>query len=266
MDIRPFFGRPEPLTVEPLSASYFEDFDHKEVFTDICGNSIKSNKFFGNLAVNYKISYEEVLEHFVYAGGNYPPNDSQDQFRHYNYHKMAFPKAPIMEDVDACVCKHPIVNNCFIYDTRKPQTQRNAFINVGNCCIKRFMPNSKRCCMLCKGEHQNRKNNLCNDCREQGYEMCEECGEAEICKDQLCKACIEQRCKGCKTGRKEIGHYCLTCSRKYCRTCDNRYKHDEQEHWRKECKKCWLKKKKQKEHCDQCNGCKIVKGERCWFC
>jgi len=249
---------------EEAFRGFFKDFDIEiqNALVDICGNPIKSNKFFINLSNRYGLSYEVVMEHFVYAGGNAPPNDNSDQYRHWSYHTMAYPKAPLIEDVTSCVCEHPIVNNCFIFDTRKVQTDKTAYINVGNCCIKRFMKNSGRTCMLCKEPHKNRKNNLCNSCREQGYNVCEECGEAELCKE-LCDGCVKQRCKDCKVSHKEIGHYCLTCSKKHCGTCDKLYRLDEREAWRKECKKCWWNKK---HKCEHCRGSKMVKGEQCWFC
>ena len=229
---------------------------------------MKGHPFFSNLLTNYGISYEVVMEHFVYAGGNPPPNDNSDQVRHYNYHRMAFPKAPDICDVGRCVCYHPIVNNCFIYDTRKEQTDRSAYINVGNCCIKRFMKNSGRTCCVCKEPHKNRKNNFCNDCREKGYDMCEECCEPHLyLNNKLCAGCIKQRCKSCKTAYKEIGHYCYRCSKKQCGTCDTPYKLDEREHWRKECKRCWWRRKNlERDHCEHCLGTGLVKGDKCIFC
>lgn len=268
MDIKSFFSEPlnpsdvTPLVIQATSEltealkgiskpniesdirEFYNGFDTdiQNEIVDICLNPVKGNPFFRNLMSDYGISYEDVMTHFVYAGGNPPPSDSSDQVRHYNYHKMAFPKAPSINDVDHCVCSHPIVNNCFIYDTRKQQHERNAYINVGNCCIKRFMKHSGRTCVLCKEPHHNRKNNLCNNCRTLGYDICEECGEPNVCKN-LCEGCIKQRCKSCKNAYKEKGHYCYSCSKKHCGTCDTPYKLDEREHWRKECKRCWWKRK-----------------------
>jgi hypothetical protein len=231
MNISQWFGNKDEI----------RNLSNKDEIRNLSNNSVKSNKFFTNLMCDYHISYEDAQVFFVYAGGNLSTR-SINQSSHYNYHRMAFKNAPLLADVSNCVCEHPIKNNCFIFDTRKKQSDKSAYINVGNCCIKRFMKNSGRTCGVCKKGHKNRKDNICNLCRDYGYKTCYECQEVEIC-DGLCVGCLKQKCKGCKSMPKVVGHYCESCNILHCPSCDKKYKLDEREHWRKECKRCWWKKK-----------------------
>ena len=62
-----------------------------------------------------------------------------------------------------CMCGHPIVKQCYIQAKGKPEI---GLAVVGSCCIKRFIPTGKDLiCEKCNAPHQNRKNNMCNECR-----------------------------------------------------------------------------------------------------
>lgn len=90
---------------------------------------------------------------YCYAGGRVG--------RHLSYTvtqglaRETFPK-----ETEKCVCGHKIKENCFL--KHKPTGE---LIVVGNCCIKRYVPDCGRTCELCGIKHSNRKDNLCKTCR-----------------------------------------------------------------------------------------------------
>ena len=64
-----------------------------------------------------------------------------------------------------CMCGHSIVKQCYIQAKGKPEI---GLAVVGSCCIKRFIPTGlDLTCERCHDPHKNRKNNLCNMCREE---------------------------------------------------------------------------------------------------
>jgi len=97
----------------------------------------------------YNLSRED-LQYWKYCGGN--------EGRHHNYFKISCPETPLPEPTDTCVCGHAIKENCYI-------TNGTDILVLGNCCIQRFCPTSKRSCEKCGAVHKNRKNNRCNTCR-----------------------------------------------------------------------------------------------------
>lgn len=99
------------------------------------------------------VSREDLEKNYKYAGG--------DHKEHLNYWNLLYGT-----DVErppqgyVCPCTTKIKWNCYI-------TNGVIFHVVGNCCIKKFMPNrSGRSCEECNAPHKNRKDNLCNSCRE----------------------------------------------------------------------------------------------------
>jgi hypothetical protein len=63
---------------------------------------------------------------------------------------------------EACICEHHISENCFIY--RIKEDGKGEIRVIGNCCIKKFDLSGKHC-QICDAVHNNRKNNICNECR-----------------------------------------------------------------------------------------------------
>ena len=61
-----------------------------------------------------------------------------------------------------CICEHKIIGNCYI-------TNGERLLVLGNCCIKKFVPDSGRTCDKCGNKHKNRKINRCNTCREKTF-------------------------------------------------------------------------------------------------
>lgn len=111
----------------------------------------KHDMFFDTLSKK-GIANSLELNFWKYAGG--------DHKEHLNYWKVAYKdtRRPPYEGV--CPCSTKITRNCYI-------TNGETFIVVGNCCIKKFMPErSGRSCEECNAPHKNRKDNFCNSCRE----------------------------------------------------------------------------------------------------
>ena len=63
---------------------------------------------------------------------------------------------------EKCICEHFISENCFIYKNVGNQIQIRV---IGNCCIKKFDLQGRRC-KVCDAVHKNRKDNYCNSCRK----------------------------------------------------------------------------------------------------
>ena len=118
-------------------------------------------RFERGLFNHYKLTLEELLKNYKYCGGD-GDNGSGDK-RHYNYWVLNFGDKDFPYKESECFCGQQIRENCFVVD----KTKKN-FVHMGNCCIKRFMPENKsgRTCEICENSHKNRKYNLCNDCKE----------------------------------------------------------------------------------------------------
>jgi hypothetical protein len=137
-----------------------------------------SKKFIEGLE-KYNLTYEEIIKNnWKYCGG--------DTGRHYNYFKLCFPKKKLPTTIFECVCGHKISENCFITNE-----DNNKFLTLGNCCIKKFIPNSTRTCGNCGIAHKNRKVNRCSDCRYIG--ICR-CCDAEIKPSyKICFKCYKNK-------------------------------------------------------------------------
>lgn len=100
---------------------------------------------------------------FYYAGGT---NKSRNDYFTKRFIGL---EGHEPEHKDRCECTHPIKQNCYIeYMPNKQRCNPPQLFVVGNCCIKRFLPldNRGKTCDNCFEPHKNRKDNLCNDCRE----------------------------------------------------------------------------------------------------
>jgi len=108
------------------------------------------SKRFSNGLKRYNISLDNLKECWRYCGG--------EKGRHLNYYNLCCVGEEQPEHEDRCICGHLIKENCYI-------TDGNYILTIGNCCIKRFLPNSTRTCERCNKPHRNRKDNLCIGCR-----------------------------------------------------------------------------------------------------
>jgi hypothetical protein len=123
--------------------------------------------------------YGFTLEAFNEANFKYHGGDTETN--HKNYWKMLEGTNPFPEKTNECVCGHYIKRNFYI-------CSKNDIMILGSCCILKFVPSGlRRTCQICGEVHRNRKNNLCNGCREG---RCVKCGE-------LCLKSNYKYCKGC---------------------------------------------------------------------
>tara|TARA_B100000900_G_scaffold381601_1_gene368177 strand:- start:958 stop:1527 length:570 start_codon:yes stop_codon:yes gene_type:complete len=106
---------------------------------------------------NYNLTLKKIeSDGWGYCGG------SNDIKRFHQY----FPKQELLPHKDNCVCGHDIINNCYITNNFK-KFDLNCILILGSCCVKKFIPEGKKKrCINCNESHQNRKDNICNDCRE----------------------------------------------------------------------------------------------------
>lgn len=126
-------------------------------------------KFYSNLKLRYGLSKEDLeTQEFTYRGGDYG--------RHYNYFKLCYrkelkdnPNWQLAPHTDKCICDHDIVKNCYLVN------KDGDVLVLGNCCIKRYMPENRKCrtCEKCGKSHLNRKVNRCNDCRVGLCDLCD---------------------------------------------------------------------------------------------
>jgi len=122
----------------------------------------------------YKISYDDIYKNgWRYCGGNHK--------QHLNYFKLLFKDEQLPPIAKSCVCGHSISENCYITDGKQK-------LVLGNCCIKKFIPNSGRTCSVCGDPHKNRVINKCNTCRSG---VCDKCGSACDTNYRNCYDCDE---------------------------------------------------------------------------
>jgi hypothetical protein len=137
----------------------------------------------------YGFTLEELTENYKYCGGD---GGNKEKSSHYNYWVLQFGDKDFPYKEFECICGHDIVENCFMVDKT-----RKKFIHMGNCCIKRFMPENKssRTCELCEEPHKNRKDNLCYDCRETYNRcvICKEYFEFDDKKHEYCDECYDKK-------------------------------------------------------------------------
>jgi len=119
---------------------------------------------------------------WYYIGGN--------SDRHYRYFKLKFPSKPLPTYSENCICGQSIKENCYIYNGKDIKI-------LGSCCIERFLPNGiSRKCSNCSEIHNNRKDNLCNECRVD-FLTCKICGtpvekDFKLQKYITCDTCINK--------------------------------------------------------------------------
>lgn len=102
----------------------------------------------------YNLKLEEIKnpEKWKPRGGSQGPGK--------RYFEQCFPDWELPEQQDHCVCGHAIKDNRYLYNE---ETDR--FLVLGNCCIKRFLPQTgTRRCQDCNEPHKRRTGNLCKDC------------------------------------------------------------------------------------------------------
>lgn len=108
-----------------------------------------------------------------------------------------------------CVCEKEIVENCWIYHIPTEKV-----VTIGNHCVKRFFPKDSRKgkrCDICLALHQNRKENICNNCVDK---IKTKKLEEQIKKDKEINSRYKKYCKDCNI--KVNGFVrCFSCNKKY---------------------------------------------------
>ena len=135
---------------------------------------------------NYNLTYEEIKNgKWKYSGGNAKG--------HLNYFRTCYGDKKLPDHKFKCICGHAIKENCYITDGKE-------IITLGNCCIKKFLPEGKsgRTCEDCGKPHRNRKDNKCHDCRDIKY-----------------NTPIENNCRTCGIKCNSKYKYCYNCHLKY---------------------------------------------------
>ncbi len=111
------------------------------------------------------------IKNWKYCGGS--------SGRHLNYFKICCKDSELPKETNKCVCGHYIEDNCYI-------TNGIQLLVLGNCCIKKFIPQSSRTCDTCNTPHKNRIVNRCNSCR---VGVCDGCGKNCNEKYPKCYSC-----------------------------------------------------------------------------
>jgi hypothetical protein len=121
----------------------------------------------------------DSLEAFNKAKFKYHGGSGNESAR--RYWKLLEGTNPFPEETNECVCGHYIELHFYI-------CSKDGLLTIGCCCILKFIPSGmRRTCEICGDVHRNRKNNLCNGCREG---RCVKCGDLCLKKNyKYCSRC-----------------------------------------------------------------------------
>jgi len=195
---------------------------------------IRTNKYYLNnlcRALEEKgLTYDEVKTSYKYSGGrgsdnSDPLHEHASETRHSRYFNLCLPNAERPEPVEACLCEHPIVENCYITKNFDIDT----ILILGNCCIKKFIDSSSRTCENCGVAHKNRKTNYCNDCKLT-KKKCFQCKTATIpksskyCSDKCYEDYTFKKCSKCNKlcPYLQKNNKCNSCCDGFCISCDKK--------------------------------------------
>jgi len=76
---------------------------------------------------------ENYVNEWIYAGGS-------NFGRHLNWFRTCYPDKELPEHKTNCICTKEIAENCYISNKVDGR-----FVVVGNCCIKRYLPEDASC-------------------------------------------------------------------------------------------------------------------------
>ncbi|AJP61561.1 hypothetical protein CBEVV_014 [Choristoneura biennis entomopoxvirus 'L' virophage] len=164
---------------------------------------------------------EDLGKIWEYIGGD-KKSTKRLMFKDFTESKIDYP-----EHKSYCICGHYIKEQCWVRHVISKK-----IITVGNCCVKKFLnQNTNLKCTICKSEHKNKKDNLCNNCRlkNSNKTKCKFCdGNHRNKKDNICGKCLKKLCS-CKNNLiYKYDNKCKNCLDEYiknttCETCLCRY-------------------------------------------
>ena len=114
-----------------------------------------------------KKNFEEASKEWVAGGGRFPTTMTPAAVESYTdepYYYSNFADKFGMPALEShCICGHPIVHNCFLYNT----LNGNVLV-VGNHCIHRYIPcAATKTCAICFAPHKRRTCKYCVDCERE---------------------------------------------------------------------------------------------------
>jgi len=140
------------------------------------------DNFFYHLEKDYKITLEQFKEYDFKKCGKLKSNHENGTHRYNKYFTNYFTDEEIIQlssrlteikNQRRCICQVKISLKLLLYSK-----SQNILLGIGSCCNENFNPNgNKTFCSLCSKEHQNKNDNVCNECRERNFfKKCKKCG------------------------------------------------------------------------------------------
>jgi len=150
------FTVPMKLSNETKVSQYIQD----STILDIKKIEILHARFVRGLKEDYGFTMKQIKDiedNWLWCGYRLENDDDSSGWMIY---KSYFDDTrPDFED--KCVCRQKLfVRNDYLTDGD------GSILIIGQCCKDMFIKNRLRTCTECKIPHKNRKDNLCNDCRE----------------------------------------------------------------------------------------------------
>lgn len=134
------------------------------------------------------ITFKMFHEDMMYFGGNQPSSEYKDIHDKY-YLKMGGNPDNRPPSKDRCICRVPIVQQCYAVYKDDTHGIKKTRLVIGNCCVERYitLENRTKQCFNCDTLHYQLDSNLCDSCRK----TCSECGETKrnVVEGGMCKKC-----------------------------------------------------------------------------
>jgi len=110
-------------------------------------------------------SYHDI-KNWSYCGGkSFSDGEHQLLTKHEKYFMQCYPNTPFPQQCLECVCGQELIHNCYIRKDNNSPIEN--ILIVGQCCVEKFIDGGiQKVCAKCSSPHNNRSNNLCNDCRK----------------------------------------------------------------------------------------------------
>lgn len=111
------------------------------------------------------LSYNDVKTWQYCGGKSWSDGEHQLLSKHEIYFMKCYPSIPFPNQVKQCICETGLIHNCYIRKDNNSPIE--SILIVGQCCVEKFIDSGiKKVCEKCNKTHNNRKYNLCNDCKK----------------------------------------------------------------------------------------------------